>query len=54
MNDYTLSYPGFPSYLSFLLDNPMRKLLEPPIKVLEILDLAANDVVVDFGCGTAS
>ena len=52
MNDTTPSDHSFPSYLSFFLDNPLRKLLEPPTKVLELLDIAANNVVVDFGCGT--
>ncbi len=52
MNDTTPSDHAFPLYLQFFLDNPLRRILEPPTRVLELLDLAATDVVVDFGCGT--
>ncbi|WP_455365058.1 class I SAM-dependent methyltransferase [[Eubacterium] cellulosolvens] len=52
MADTTSSHCVFPSRLSFFLDNPFRRLIEPPKKVLDLLDLSKNDVAVDFGCGT--
>ncbi len=36
---------------AFLLDNPIRRLIQPPIKLVEKLALNPTDVVVDFGCG---
>lgn len=37
--------------MAFILNNPLRRFLSPPQKLLSKLDLQRNDVVVDFGCG---
>ena len=41
----------FPHRLAFILNNPVRKSLHPPQKLISRLDVGPNDVVVDFGCG---
>ena len=41
----------FPERLAFVLDNRVRRFLEPPDRLISKLDLSASDVVVDFGCG---
>ena len=45
------SHKRFPEWLSFILNNRIRRFLEPPDKLILKLDLRASDVVVDFGCG---
>jgi ubiquinone/menaquinone biosynthesis C-methylase UbiE len=41
----------FPSWLSFLLNNPIRRHFDPPQKVIETIVVSNDDVVLDFGCG---
>ena len=45
------SHKRFPERLAFMLNNRIRRFLEPPDKLILKLDLRATDVVVDFGCG---
>ena len=41
----------FPDKLAFLLNNPLRRRLLPPERLISKLGIDSNDVVVDFGCG---
>lgn len=41
----------FPDKWAFLLNNPIRRRLLPPEKLIAKLAIDSNDVVVDFGCG---
>ena len=41
----------FPERLAFLLNNRLRRWLSPPERLISKLEIAPNDVVVDFGCG---
>lgn len=41
----------FPEVLAFTLNNRIRRLLEPPDRLISKLNLRPSDVVVDFGCG---
>ncbi len=41
----------FPERLAFILNNRVRKSLEPPDRLISKLNLRPNDVVMDFGCG---
>jgi SAM-dependent methyltransferase len=41
----------YPATHSFLLNNPVRRLLQPPSKLLDLLEVRPSDTVVDFGCG---
>lgn len=41
----------FPSWLSFLLNNPIKRFLQSPKKVVEALKIKETDVVLDFGSG---
>jgi len=43
-------YP-FPSRLSFILNNPLRRCLHSPRRVVEALGVKETDTVLDFGCG---
>ena len=36
---------------AFFLDNPLRRLIQPPSELIEKLAINPNDIVVDFGCG---
>lgn len=36
---------------AIFLDNPIRRLIQPPTELIEKLAVNPNDVVVDFGCG---
>ena len=36
---------------AFFLDNPIRRLIQPPSELIEKLAIKPTDVVVDFGCG---
>jgi len=36
---------------AFFLDNPIRRLIQPPSELIGKLVINQNDVVVDFGCG---
>ena len=45
------SHKRFPEKLAFILNNRIRRFLEPPDQLILKLDLRATDVVVDFGCG---
>ena len=36
---------------AFFLDNPIRRLFQPPYELIEKLGINPTDVVVDFGCG---
>jgi len=41
----------FPSWLSFHLNNPLRRHSHPPEKIIDALGVKATDSVLDFGCG---
>jgi ubiquinone/menaquinone biosynthesis C-methylase UbiE len=41
----------FPESMAFTLNNRIRRLLEPPDRLISKLDLRPNDVVMDYGCG---
>ena len=45
------SHKRFPEKRAFMLNNRIRRFLEPPDKLISKLDLRSTDVVVDFGCG---
>ena len=36
---------------AFFLDNPIRRLIQPPSELIEKLAIKPTDAVVDFGCG---
>ena len=36
---------------AFFLDNPIRRLIQPPSELIEKLAMSPADVVMDFGCG---
>jgi ubiquinone/menaquinone biosynthesis C-methylase UbiE len=36
---------------AIFLDNPIRRLIQPPNELVEKLGISSNDVVMDFGCG---
>jgi SAM-dependent methyltransferase len=40
-----------PERLAFTLDNPIRRFLDPPERLLGKLSIDPDDTVVDFGCG---
>ncbi len=48
-----MSHKGHPYSASgaFFLDNPIRRLIQPPSELIEKLAINPNDVAVDFGCG---
>jgi len=41
----------FPAWLSFHLNNELRRRSHPPEKVIDVLGVKATDAVLDFGCG---
>ena len=41
----------FPAWLSFHLDNELRRRSHPPGKIIDVLGVKATDAVLDFGCG---
>jgi ubiquinone/menaquinone biosynthesis C-methylase UbiE len=41
----------FSDKLAFALNNPIRRILSPPTRLLGKLDIAPSSVVLDFGCG---
>ncbi len=50
MSDHKQEKP-YPASLSFLLNNPIRRWLQPPSELLNILEIKSTDVVMDYGCG---
>ncbi len=36
---------------AIFLDNPIRRLIQPPSELIDKLGIAPSDVAVDFGCG---
>lgn len=50
MSDHEQEKP-YPASLSFLLNNPIRRWLQPPSELLDILEIKSTDVVMDYGCG---
>jgi len=42
----------FPEGLAFTLNNPIKRLLGHPERLVAKLNVGASDVVLDFGCGT--
>ncbi len=40
-----------PERLAFTLDNPIRRFLDPPERLIGKLSIDPDDTVVDFGCG---
>lgn len=51
MTDQTHAHKRFPEWLGFILNNPVRRALNPPERLISMLAIQSNDVVVDFGCG---
>jgi ubiquinone/menaquinone biosynthesis C-methylase UbiE len=45
------AHKRFPERLAFTLYNPIRRIREPPERLISRLEIGSNDVVVDFGCG---
>jgi ubiquinone/menaquinone biosynthesis C-methylase UbiE len=41
----------FPAWLSFHLNNELRRRSHPPEKIIDVLGVKATDAVLDFGCG---
>ena len=41
----------FPAWLSFHLNNELRRRSHPPEKIIHVLGVKATDAVLDFGCG---
>ena len=46
-----MGHKRFPERLAFLLNNPLRRHLSPPEKLISKLEIGPEDVMVDFGCG---
>jgi ubiquinone/menaquinone biosynthesis C-methylase UbiE len=48
-----VSHKGHPYSASgaIFLDNPLRRLIQPPKELIEKLGITSSDTVVDFGCG---
>ena len=40
-----------PERLAFTLDNPVRRFLDPPERLIGKLGINPDDAVIDFGCG---
>ena len=36
---------------AIFLDNPLRRLIQPPKELIEKLGINPSDIVMDFGCG---
>ena len=36
---------------AFFLDNPIRRLIQPPFELIEKLAITPDDIAMDFGCG---
>lgn len=51
MSNSVTGHHLFPAWLSFILNNPLRRRFHSPYKVLNKLGVKDTDVVVDFGCG---
>lgn len=45
------THKRIPDRLAFMLNNPIRRKLSPPERLISKLDISPRDVVVDFGCG---
>jgi ubiquinone/menaquinone biosynthesis C-methylase UbiE len=43
----------FPASGTFMLDNPVRRWLQPPLDLVSKIAIDKGDIVVDFGCGPA-
>lgn len=41
----------FPAWLSFHLDNRLRRRYHPPERLIDALGVKSTDAVLDFGCG---
>ncbi len=41
----------YPASAAFLLDNPFRRLIQPPSRLIDRLNIEDFEVIVDFGCG---
>jgi ubiquinone/menaquinone biosynthesis C-methylase UbiE len=48
-----MTHRGHPYSVSgaWMLDNPIRRLIQPPSELVEKLDITQGQTVVDFGCG---
>ncbi len=51
MADMPTEHSAFPAWLSFLLNNPIRRWRDPPRKMIEKLGIDRTSTVLDFGCG---
>jgi ubiquinone/menaquinone biosynthesis C-methylase UbiE len=45
------THKRIPNRLTSVLNNPIRRRLSPPERLISKLDISPRDVVVDFGCG---
>jgi ubiquinone/menaquinone biosynthesis C-methylase UbiE len=45
------AHKRFPEKLAFMLNNPLRRWLCPPERLISKLGIDRSDIVVDFGCG---
>ena len=51
LTDHTHLHKRFPEQQFFLLNNPLRRLLNPPDRLISMLGIKNEHTVVDFGCG---
>lgn len=51
MNPQDHQHKHVPEIFAFTLDNPIRRMLQPPEQLISKLGIRPSDVVVDFGCG---
>jgi len=47
----THAHKHIPDHLAFMLNNPLRRKLSHPNRLISTLEIKPKDVVVDFGCG---
>lgn len=45
------SHKRFPEKFAFVLNNRIRRFLNPPDRLISKLEIQPDDVVMDFGCG---
>lgn len=41
----------FPTWLSFILENPIRRAFDPPSKLIDKVRIERGDSILDLGCG---
>lgn len=45
------SHKTFPAKFAFILNNRIRRFLNPPDRLISKLEIQPNEIVMDFGCG---